>query len=132
MLVVIRDAGAFSAEKYGVLATLTNGVQVGMLDNSTGAMVQTFTPAAIKENASWGQYCYDVELKEWGAGDKFLLARWTFEKAGVAVKLYPGGNAFGVIVNDDLTGLVSHYFTVQGHAADGTQGGGGLPLYDTD
>jgi hypothetical protein len=117
LIVEVRDTGVFSAEKYGNLATLTNGMQVGFVDDSTGELVTDYTDGLpVKYNAGWGGLCYDVSLKTWGVGDEVLLVRWTFERAGISPILAPGGDAFGVRVRDDLTGLVEHYFHVQGYS----------------
>jgi len=54
-----------------------------------------------------------IRALDYGSGDNFLAGRWTFRKAGEPLLLLPG-NSFRVTVNDDLTGLVEHYFCIQG------------------
>jgi hypothetical protein len=119
MLVLVRDAGVFSAEKYGNLAGLANGIRVGLFNDSTGAIVEDWTDGLpVKANVDWGRMCYDVDHKGWGAGDEFIVVRWTFIRAGIACVLAANDNqdyAFGVEIRDDLTGLVEHYFQVQGY-----------------
>lgn len=118
MLVLIRATGKFAAAQYGTLAELTNGVVVGIFDDTTGTMVQSFTPGdSITTNAIWGGVCYDVDVKVWGTGDEFLLARWTFAKSGIDLLLNQHNNhALGVLIQDDLTVLNSHRFLVQGYS----------------
>lgn len=117
MMVTVRDAGVFTAEKYGFLSALSNGCEVGLF-SADKTILNSFTGSLpIKENAGWGVYCYDVDLKDWGAGDEFIVARWTFAKAECDIRLYAGQDIFlGVLIQDDLTGLVDHRFVVQGYA----------------
>jgi len=120
LIVTIRDNGTFSAEKYGVISELANGVEVGRLNDTTDAVEQDLTSGIpITTNASWGRLCYDVDLKTWGAGDSFLLVRWTFAKHGSCPLLISGGPALGISINDDLTTLVEHHFLVQGFTDPG-------------
>jgi hypothetical protein len=115
MLVEIRDTGVFQVQTYGALVELTNGVQIGMIDDDTGALVEDFTDGdPIKNDGGYAQVCHDTRLLDWGNGDKFLTVRWSFDRAGTHVLLRPGGPAFGIIVRDNLTGLVEHEFVVQG------------------
>lgn len=115
MLVSIEDGVGMRAERYGGLAAaLTNGVTVRVADDS-GTILDLTDGLPIKSNAGWGSYCYDVDIKAWGAGNELLLVRWTFAKAGVPLRLDGDNNErLEVILNDDMTGLVSHYFMVQG------------------
>lgn len=120
MIVGIRDDGTFSAEKYGVIANgLTNGLEIGLY-NESGTQLQDLTGGInVKNNAGWGRLCYDVDVKTWGNGDQFLLARWTFTKSGLAITINHGLEAtdryLGVVVNDNLTSLVAHTFTAEGY-----------------
>lgn len=113
MMVEIRDTGAFSAEKYGALAELTNGVKVEAIDADDNVLIDLLDGTPIKSNAEWGANCYDVDLKTWGAGDEFVLVRWTFAKAGAPLTLH-AGESLQVTLQDDLSGLVEHHFLVQG------------------
>lgn len=115
IIVTIEDTSGFQAEEYGNLgAALTNGITLQRSIN--GVLDTNFTPVSVKTNAQWGSYCYDVDLKTWGTGNEFLLVRWTLERSGVGVVL-DGNNleSLDIIVNDNLTGLITHHFVVQGH-----------------
>jgi len=112
MLVQIRDTGAMAAEEYGAIAELTNGVTLKIFDGSD-SVVDLTDGVPITTNAGWGRLCYDVDVKTWSTGDEVLLARLTFSKFGQPICLRPG-HSLRVTLNDDLTGLGEHYFTVQG------------------
>jgi hypothetical protein len=115
MIVTVQDTGAQRAEYYGALGTaLTNGITVRE-QNDDGTFNNLTDGITIKTNAGWGSICYDVDLKSWGAGDSMLLVRWTFRNAGDPIQLNGNSNdRLEVVLNDDLSGLVAHYFMVQG------------------
>lgn len=119
MIVEIEDTAGFQAEEYGNLgAALTNGITVRE-QNGDGTVIDLTDGIPIKTNAGWGALCYDVDLKTWGAGDEVLLVRWTFATAGNP--LFLNGDSLDrleVILNDNFTGLVEHYFLVQGIEVD--------------
>ena len=116
LIVMIEDSTGMRAERYATLgAALTNGVAVRhyaadgttILNNLTGAV-------PITTNALWGSTCYDVDLKEWGAGNELLLVRWTFWKAGTpGIQLLPS-ESIRVDLSDNFTGVVQHCFQFQG------------------
>lgn len=115
MIVSVEDTGGMQAEEYGNLGTaLTNGITIdidsGGLDNE---LVDLTDGEPIKTNAGWGQLCYDVDLKSWGAGDDLLVVRWTFDKSGAPIKL-GDDDRLEITLNDDFSGLIGHYFLVQG------------------
>lgn len=117
MIVMIEDTAGMQAEEYGNLGVaLTNGVTITIdrsgLDNNA---VNLTDGLPIKTNAEWGRLCYDVDVKSWGAGDEVFLARWTFANAE-PIKL-GDGDRLEVTLNDDFTGLIEHYFKVQGYTS---------------
>lgn len=117
LLVCLRDSGALSAEKYGFISGgLTNGVILEKR-NGSGTMVDYTDLVPIKANAGWTRMCHDVQEHSYGAGDNFISARWTFVKSGHPIRLSGAkGEYLAIILEDDLTGLVEHYFVVQGVA----------------
>jgi hypothetical protein len=116
MIVSLEDTTGMTAQEYGNLAAaLGNGVEIMVKDDS-GTVADLTDGIPVKTNAQWGRMCYDVDVKTWGQGDELLVARWTFAKSGAAIVL--NGNHNGrieVLLNDDLRGLISHYFLVQGN-----------------
>ena len=120
MLIMIRDTGTFDAADYGNGITLTNGIGVDVWDDVADEVdLDLVDGLHVKFNAGWAQLCYDAEIKTWGTGDEFLVVRWTFEKAGKALLLDGAANQnISVYLNDNLSGLVSQTFLIQGYEID--------------
>jgi hypothetical protein len=56
------------------------------------------------------------------AGDEMLQVRWTFAKSGAQLRLNGNNNErLEVVLDDDLDGLIEHYFMVQGVYENYTQ-----------
>jgi hypothetical protein len=122
MVVSIEDTAGIQADEYGNLgAALTNGIKVEV-HNSSGLLYSLTDPSLpVKTNAQWGVYCFDVDMKSWGTAptDDLLLVRWTFAKSGQPIKLRSReGEKLVVTLNDNLTGLIAHYFVVQGYESE--------------
>ncbi len=114
MLIELQDGTGMRAGHYGTLgAALTNGWEPVIKDDQDSVILRLGDNVPIKTNAGIGRVCYDVDVKSWGAGDDVLVARWTFGRTGQPLFL-PVGFKLSITFNDDLSGLVSHYFTVQG------------------
>lgn len=115
-IITVQDSGVFDAEGYGALSALTNGMTLRVMDSNGLKYLLTDDHLPIKQNVDWGAYCYDVDLKAWGVGDKFIVARWTFGKSGKPVYLRESkGEYLELEVADTLSGLVEHLFLIQGH-----------------
>jgi hypothetical protein len=115
MIVFLRDTGQYAAEKYGAGAALTNGVRV-YHRNSAGAVIKELTGSPVKENASWSAHCHDVNFFDFGVGDSFLSARWTFRRGGRALTLDgTAGEYLAIRGNDDFTFLQNHSFKCDGY-----------------
>ena len=115
MLVHIEDIGPLSADDYGgITGPLTNGVLVEIRrkeDDST--VVDLVDGLPIKTNSEWSRMCYDMDIDNFGSGSDFIKVRWTFAKSGLPIYLSPN-QYFCIIVQDNLTGLIKHYFMLQG------------------
>jgi hypothetical protein len=119
MLVEIRFTGAGRAQDYGdISGGLATGLDIGVFNESDDSLAIDYLDGIpIQTNAGWGRVCYDVDQKDWGAGDKFMQIRWTFTRAGTGTMLSEGDTAyFGVHIHDNLSTLVDQYFTVQGYS----------------
>jgi len=111
MLVFIEDTGNFLAGTYGAESTLANGVRVQYTKN--GTTYQLDGGEGITSNAAWARACYDSTPHNYGSGNNFLAVRWTHAKASEPI-LLRRGDTFDVSIRDDLRGLVSHEFFLQG------------------
>jgi hypothetical protein len=117
LVVSIQDGVGMRAEHYGTLgAALTNGIQLHVGKRSPARVDYRLTDPAlpVKENAVWGSYCYDVDRKDWGAGDELMLVRWTFAKAAEGGVVLRKNDELILTLNDNFTGLTMHRFLVQG------------------
>jgi len=124
MIVSIEDTSGFVADEYGNLGSaLGNGVHVLVSDANDEVLCNLTDGNPIKTSAQWGKFCYDVTLKSWGStpSNEFILVRWTFAKAGTPLFLR-AGDKMKVVLNDNLSGLVSHTFQIQGHYASWQDG----------
>lgn len=113
LMIHIEDTSPFSANQYGGLSELTNGIQLLQCDEN-GATFRDLTDGLpIKSNAHWGRFCFDFSLDAFGSGGDFVQARWTFKNAGRPLFLKPGWS-FIARITDNLTGLIDHTFNLQG------------------
>ena len=114
VIIQIRDALAPNSDKYGN-TVITNGITVKVTRG--GVVIRDLTDGIpILSNAGWGRVCYDVRESGFNAGTAFVQARWTFKrfsKKGLILSS-SADDALEVTCNDDLSGLVEHYFTAQG------------------
>lgn len=115
LIIHIEDTTGFQAQDYGnITSGLTNGYSLLVKDTAESTLLNLCDGQPIQTNAEIGRYCYDVDVKTWGAGNEVLQARWTFEKAGRPLYL-SAGDRLSITFNDDLTGLIEHYFMIQGY-----------------
>jgi len=114
----MTDTTGIQQEEYGNIGgALTNGYNIVVRDDSDATILSLTDNIPIKTNGDIGRYCYDVELKSWGAGNEAIQGRWTFTKAGAPLRL-PQNYKFSITLNDTLTGLLEHYFMIQGYEID--------------
>ena len=120
MIIHIRDANNWRAERYGNLAAaLTNGIAVWRR-STVHPDIELTDGIPIKTNADWARMCYDAETTTYGAGDDYLRVRWSFDKAGRHIELNgTAGDQASIELNDDMTGLVEQTFMLQGYELPG-------------
>ena len=115
MIIHIEDTSGFQAQDYGnITGGLTNGYCLEVKDDNDNVLLDLCDGLKIQTNAEIGRYCYDVDVKTWGAGNEVGQARWTFAKAGYPLVIN-NGFKLSVTFNDDLSGLIEHYFMLQGY-----------------
>jgi len=118
LLVSIGDGNGFNASGYGAGIALVTGIQV-RVQNDSGTLVDLTDGVLVKSNSGWGEHCYDVGWNEFGVGaqNEIVNVRWTFAKSGQQLRLIGSNNErLEVVLKDDLTGLISHHFKVNGYA----------------
>lgn len=116
MIVSITDVGAPDSGKYGNDIDLTNGITMFLDSTDDVDNVDITDSLPIKTNSDWGRLAgVDVQDMAWGTGNDQVVVRFTFEKSGVPLVLHGGwGHVLEVTLNDNFSGLVEHYFMVQG------------------
>ena len=105
-----------NADDYGaILGGLTNGVNLILKRGSTIAH-SFMQDHPVKTSAQWARFCHDATSHAWGAGNEFMTFRWTFAAADIpSIILHgPHNDSMGLLLNDDMTGLVAHEFVLQG------------------
>lgn len=114
LIVAIEDTNGSTVQEYGNLgAALTNGITLTYTRN--GDSIDLTDGLPIKSNGDWGRLCYDVAHQDWGAGNEVILVRFSFDKFYDRGLILDTPNCSLVAnCNDNLTGLVSHLFMVQG------------------
>ena len=113
MIVHIEDSTGMDAVKYGNNITLTNGIQINLIQN--GTTIDLVDTLPIKANGDWAQLCHDAVKIGWGVGNELVTVRWTFTKSNEGFRLI-GDNEdkFEIVLSDDFTGLVHHTFMMEG------------------
>lgn len=116
MLVGVYDSSGMQCQEYGNLGSaLTNGVVV-RVHNGSSTLIDLTDNLPIKYNGQWGALCFDADVKSWGNGNELLVVRWTFTNSGQYIRLDGDNNEeLQIVLNDDLSGLIEHTFTVQGY-----------------
>jgi hypothetical protein len=118
LIITIEDNAVITADGYGGISTLANGVTLQICGGGPNGPVilDLLDGDPIQSVIDLGEHSYDIAEHTFGAGNNFVLARWTFAKAGRPLVLDANvGDALVATVNDDLTALVKHQFHVQGH-----------------
>lgn len=115
MMIHVEDVGSFDTGSYGNRVALTNGIDFSVWDKDDNVIFTFNNDLPIKQNVHWARFAYDTRVDTFGTGNSFLIARWSFFKSGQLIKIDGDkGEYIGASLNDDFTGLVSHYFNLQG------------------
>jgi len=118
IMFLITTTGAPTLPKFGDLTALTRGL---VLRVNNGQKVNHFN---VKTNADMALMKYDLNFfTVAGQGQNGLAGRYTFsgqEKHGVVIQLNQG-DSLEMIIQDDLTDLLSFRCLAQGHETVGEQ-----------
>ncbi len=120
MIITIIDTNINNFGEYGNLPQLTNGIKLGVVINNSTKILNPLRNVTdnfvIRTNGDWAKVMFDLDIKDLGAGDDYVVGRWTFEKAGTKIRLVGSrGDHIFIQFNDDLTGLDGHEFLIQGY-----------------
>jgi hypothetical protein len=115
----ITDETAMDDSEFGGLGSaLEYGVVVR--ENKNSGTYSTLTNWKVNGNMVEDMYDVTYVARTLPAGSYGLRGRWTFEKAGVIVKLDGStSDKIEVLIQDDLTGLLTFKMKVQGHKEGG-------------
>lgn len=118
LTIVVEDATGGNEAEYGNLgAALTNGIQISTA-NGSGPIAQLVASQLIKTNADLARYSDAFEIIQMGTPTNDIIkATIDFVKMfGAPLRLEgTASERLRVIVNDDFSGLVGHYFLVSGY-----------------
>ena len=115
MIPHVVAGGKLQSDKYGVAIVLTNGITIRTRDDS-GTLLNLTDSLPIITNTDWARLCYDLAISNFGTGNEYLHARWTFQKSGQYIRLVGDNNErLEVVLNDDFSDLVEQYFMIQGY-----------------
>jgi len=114
LLIQITDATEPDDSKFGAEPALTNGVLLRKSINN-GASYETL--AIWRTNGDMKLDMFNVEYSsKAGAGNWGVSGRWTIFESGAVLNIEEANNEkLEIIVQDDLTGLVTFEIKFQGH-----------------
>lgn len=117
MIVTIEDNGSIDSGGYGNNnSPLSTGIKVECRIQGEPTRLLT-AQEPIKRTADWNSLCYDGQVANFGAGNEFYVARWTFTRDGSPIILRENDEIV-VILNDDFSGsgqgLLGHKFLIKG------------------
>lgn len=113
-VIMIESLQGMWAERYGnIMGGLTNGYSFCQSNVDDVVQIEINNGIAVKSNAELGRTGFDVDVKTWGAGNEVLLATCNFNETGAPLEL-KANNKMSVTLNDDFSGLIQHFFMLQG------------------
>jgi len=115
MVIQVQGGGNFTAEKYGALAKLTNGINVGVYNVADDALEADMTAGhPIRSNSEWAGTGAILTFETFGSGDNFMTARWVAPSTGMPLFIAGQLQYLAVTINDDLSTLTDHHFLIMG------------------
>lgn len=115
-LIGIIEDTKINAGDYGAIGSgLTNGID--LIIRRGGTQTHSFMEGhRVKTSAGWAHFCHDASRHAWGAGNEFVTFRWTFAKEDMLPIILDGvhRDSMGVLLNDDMSGLITHAYIIQG------------------
>ena len=109
----IVDDGTFTAQGYGALPSLTNGIQI--FNTRSGFKIDVTGPLVVKGVADWARFSSNYQLATFGSGANYFSMEWDLANQGNPYGLIlEEGDRLGFRVRDDLSGLIGHYAVCHG------------------
>ena len=116
LIIHIEDVGQLRVDHYGTLgAKLTNGIllQVRSADDDS-VLLDLLDGVKLDSNHEWSRLCYDMFPHDYGSPTDFAIAyRLSFDRFGGPLVL-TADEYLCVVIQDNVTGLLEHYFMAQG------------------
>ena len=112
---ILNTSSATNIDQYAGVATLTNGIQIKVINGTTQDLTNN---DPITKLTDWAAYCYDLDLKNKVNNGNTCYAgvRWTFANSGQEIRLIgDNDDRIEVICRDDLSDLTEHRFLIQGY-----------------
>ena len=110
LIIKLEVMSIISESKYGDLPELTNGIQ--LIWESGYGIFNITQGSALNTTFDWNTFCYE-ESSPGGIQTKSVSFQWQFSESRGPIRIFPGGS-FKIVIQDDLSGLVSHVFFVHG------------------
>lgn len=104
----MADTGSFDSGGFGNGSALTNGIDFILRDGVDVTLTKNLN---IKKNSHIAAYSYDMTRHNWGSGDEFLVARFTFDRDGASLLLNPG-DSFVSEIKDDCSILTEFHVRI--------------------
>ena len=118
MMFALTDTSAgVVSTNYGGLSALSNGLDIGVFGDDDVLISSLLGGLPLKTNTDWLRVCFDFESFDFGSNIG-LGARWTFTKDFGRPIVLETGQYLAVTVNDDLEGLLTHYFSIRGYSSE--------------
>ena len=118
ILIFVQDTGVFDAEGWANMGTLTNGIDLKVVNAADETLVQ-LTPAPIKSSGDLAALCHDVVFADYGTGENYATARWTFTKFTPDGLVLNAGEKLVATLHDNMSSLTKQRMTVQGYLQTG-------------
>lgn len=113
LIVTIADIGTFPSAVYGSATVITTGIR--MLCTQNGVLVNLAQDIAIKSNLDMASISYQNQNITYAAGDTVRQVEFNYIDSGSPIVLNGDtSDKFYIVIQDDLTGLKTHYFRFEG------------------
>ncbi len=119
--ITIQDNSKISADKYGGITALTNGIGI-TVEDSGGTILDITSRSAIKTNGEWASYFNSMRSHTFGTGDELIVIYWKISDTGRSLFLDGSkGEKLVFSLSDDFSGLTEHRFFAHGATGDDFQ-----------